>query len=499
MSLHCPNQSCPYATRYRRPAEYREGFTTCSDCGSALVPGESVPIATPIAPEAIPAGPVSRELWQRVTVTAGVLGIAWAASQILIPGVDLSEFDRAGLRNRVFAMAGAASLGLNPAIFAFQLVEWAALIVPPWRHLRAGTPEGRVPLRRAAYLLTAVFGLVQGFGIGTWMQSVHMLEPGLGQRLMVTAILGVTSTLALALAHVAGRRGLGNGFSVLLAAALVPSVVELAESAYGLWTAGAMTSGLPFTLALPSVIVAVASVRLARRFWKRGEGPRGLPLPASGVAPLGIAAGILSLPLSVAPLLGADLREYAALLSSGDLRVDAIHLALIAASCAALSFLFNRPERVSALRARLGVEGAPDPLERSAVKSFLFLALLYAAARVGSLPVSGVRMAVDMVGVAVFAAVAQDLVSEWRFRRVHGPVVSVWPVHQVYAAPALVEALEAREVPALARSLRHRALLQFFGPHVPVEILVPAAHATKAEAALRAVAPPGTPASPQPS
>lgn len=38
---HCPNPRCPVQQRLGRAAEYRTGFSTCSDCGERLAPGPS--------------------------------------------------------------------------------------------------------------------------------------------------------------------------------------------------------------------------------------------------------------------------------------------------------------------------------------------------------------------------------------------------------------------------------------------------------------------------
>lgn len=47
LPIFCPNPDCSYAERTGEPAEYREGVTQCSDCGSTLVAArpESQPLA----------------------------------------------------------------------------------------------------------------------------------------------------------------------------------------------------------------------------------------------------------------------------------------------------------------------------------------------------------------------------------------------------------------------------------------------------------------------
>ncbi|MBW1809094.1 MAG: hypothetical protein JRJ87_12940 [Deltaproteobacteria bacterium] len=37
---HCPNPDCPYRAKHGRPAEYRAGIATCSDCGAELADGK---------------------------------------------------------------------------------------------------------------------------------------------------------------------------------------------------------------------------------------------------------------------------------------------------------------------------------------------------------------------------------------------------------------------------------------------------------------------------
>ncbi len=85
----------------------------------------------------------------------------------------------------------------------------------------------------------------------------------------------------------------------------------------------------------------------------------------------------------------------------------------------------------------------------------------------------------------VGAAVVLDVGKEWRFRRSHDDLVRVWPVHRVYAVQPAQQALHAAGIPAFARGLHHRTLLQFFGPYVPIALLVPAAKAAQAERIVR--------------
>jgi hypothetical protein len=80
--------------------------------------------------------------------------------------------------------------------------------------------------------------------------------------------------------------------------------------------------------------------------------------------------------------------------------------------------------------------------------------------------------------------VVMDLAAEWVARTAQRDLVAVWPLHQMtHVSPAL-HILGNAGIPAHPRAAYHRALLQFVGPHVPVEILVPRARAVEAQAKL---------------
>jgi hypothetical protein len=91
---------------------------------------------------------------------------------------------------------------------------------------------------------------------------------------------------------------------------------------------------------------------------------------------------------------------------------------------------------------------------------------------------------VDVVLMVVLTALILDLIAEWRFRRLFPRASSAWPIHRVHAvAPALV-VLERAGIPAHPRSLRQRTLYQFFGPEVPIDLMVPAEKLEEARALL---------------
>jgi hypothetical protein len=81
----------------------------------------------------------------------------------------------------------------------------------------------------------------------------------------------------------------------------------------------------------------------------------------------------------------------------------------------------------------------------------------------------------------VVTAVIRDVVASRRFSRGSGGVVSIDEVHQLHAVPIVLDALANANIPTHPRTYAHRCLLQFFGPYLPVEIVVPKRHAEAAD------------------
>ena len=86
---------------------------------------------------------------------------------------------------------------------------------------------------------------------------------------------------------------------------------------------------------------------------------------------------------------------------------------------------------------------------------------------------------------AVATAIGMDLVSEWRARQRCRDLVVVWPMNRVQLADLAVHALQEAGIGAYTRGRYHRGLLYFFGPFVPIDIMVPADRADEAAGLLR--------------
>jgi hypothetical protein len=421
-----------------------------------------------------------RKLWMRVLVSVAVPVAAWAAGYVTLPGVNgsvmamilrwgrsapslLGLFNLPGPTPEVSIVA----IGLMPAISAYTLVEIAAAIVPRWRPLRVGGAEGRASLRWSAAAVTVVLALIQGFFIARWLEaSSHyrmfgelVSSPGLAWELLTAVTLAAGACLLLAATWLIDRRGFGSGFAVLLGAAYVPELCSLALRAFfqidnGMISFADVISLLARTggIGLGAWWLLTAHVRV----------PGALRHPTSGALPVGLAASLLLLPVQLG-WLGLDLRELS--LAPGTRAYETALGVAIAGFTVALSWAFYKEARgTRALWQAIGRTGA----------------VLIAAALLSGRG----ALALDVTMPIVLTALVMDLRAEWRMRVKHGELVSVRPVHQLAHLDAYVARLAAAGVPVLPRAENYRALLWFFGPFIPVELMVPASRAEEAASAI---------------
>jgi hypothetical protein len=93
------------------------------------------------------------------------------------------------------------------------------------------------------------------------------------------------------------------------------------------------------------------------------------------------------------------------------------------------------------------------------------------------------RVAIDLAVIAALSLVSfvrLPGLGEDAPGSLHPDLVSIWPEQRPYAAHAARTILEQANIFVLLRGIHHRTCLQFFGPYVPIDIMVPAAYADQA-------------------
>ncbi|MBI3072071.1 MAG: hypothetical protein HYY84_08105 [Deltaproteobacteria bacterium] len=418
------------------------------------------------------------ELWRRlaVTVAAPIAVFFSDFVQIPIPRDDRYPFQIPSL--------GVFELGLVPIIAAFIIVELVALAIPRLRPLRIGGTAARARLARWSLVVGLVLAGVQAFSL-TYAAGIYGLRNHLifgGLMIAGTAVLVLTAKLV-------SRFGLGNGFSVVLVSGVVVDLARQLTVLIRDVSDGFVTAmGAGFAVLIVAAF-GVATARLLRRGGKgRASSNVVLRLPLCGVAPV-LEAASLAAVFSTLANFGVDTSRIAAALTPGSPAYFWWLAAGIAVFGTAYALLFHRIGNVTRVFRQLGRvsddAGFTNELRlarwRGVVTScaFLFAYIVVAQFPFGNWSLPG-RALFQIGSAIILPAVVLDLIDEWRARRAHGELASVWPEHRLYAVDPIVESLRSANISAFPRGVYHRTLLQFFGPVIPVDIMVPSQRVTDA-------------------
>lgn len=418
----------------------------------------------------------SASLARRVALTLGLPLILFLGERVPAPGVDTTAFaevlEADGVKNvSLFA------LGLAPAVSAYLLTEFAALVVPKWRALRHSWPKGRAKLERAAFFLTIALAAFQAFGVAMMLHSMPVEPsplPNSVARVLFTLTIVAGPCVLLLVAGAISRQGLMNGIVLLILVADLEQVARL----FFLWIAGADAMNVahehvPVVASL--VLIALASfVALSDR--PPAASPW-LAVPSSSLHPLAIALGVLALPTALA---GFDVflpSELAILIELPRSRLVLL-LSLTLAAALGLAFLFNRPASVARWLASVLEDGstiAEDRWEkrvRSALRASLLPAgLLLSCIAITQTIVEDAVFTGAIVLTLVIAALI-DLVRALSLWARKPNLVCVWEERRPYAVAAIRELLGRAGIEAHALDSTQTAVYRIFAPYVATRIYV---------------------------
>jgi hypothetical protein len=443
------------------------------------------------APAAAPMPRMSRWL-----VTLGAIAFAAVTPFIAAPGIPVSALPLS--RPAGGALFSPFAFGAYPLIDAYVFVELAALLVPRWARLRNSGPARRAKLDRVAAMLGALFTLVASLGVVLFLRA-NLTSGEFPLRLQAVCFASIVggTYLTIFVAQSVTRRGLMNGFVLIIAAqALRELVVVLADACQQTYALrGWSIALLVFTVAVPFVCT-----------WITGDGASGtatrtntglpyrdssttlalhpsIPVPASSAYPLVVAALLPALAAFLVSLGIPGSRALAAALSDTT-TLFATRAAIVVVLGLALSWLFHREEVMVAFALRLGASlqsarterGAA--LRRSLAPTLLFLLAITFAEGIAS------RLRTPLPNLAVLpflAAAMRDLTASAR----QPELVCVWQERRPFAVAAIRARLQADGIASEARGVFALAILQAFGPYAPADVLVAADDAPRATTLLK--------------
>lgn len=426
------------------------------------LPAHPGPARAPAAPTAAGTGPA----WGKAV---GLL-LGWAAlSQVPVhPAVTewLQSMGVAGPHVTARAMAGIMALGVTPYLGAFVLVEVVAWVVPPWRRLRV---DGRHVLERWAVRLSWTLATAQAFELARWVESglwQHGFTYGFESsiptegrvlRAMVMTALLVGFGVTLWLVRRLGTLGLGHGITVWLAAKLVVDGVQLGQLLWADLLTGAAPARVLGTALLVVGVVAGAAFVLRHPERLSPMAGRVVRLPPSGVMPVVVASSLTMLP---ATLHNLDVAVPQALLEPNQ-------VVAVVVVTAVMGLLFLRGPGSGSLTSW-------ERWRAVGVGTVLLVAgtILYrrAAVLVGmEQPVALPAFSDVVLGAAAWLDVLANA-RAWKSRR---DWTSVGSFQHVMRVDEVQRVLLDANIPTFATALYTRTALQWFGPYLPVDVLVP--------------------------
>jgi hypothetical protein len=355
------------------------------------------------------------------------------------------------------------SLGITPFVTAAVIVELFAVLIPPWRARRHGGSDARMPITLVTAVVTIGLICLQAWFIARYLDAAEMIDHGYISYVRVIGSLAGGTMILLAAAAIVRWRGLGNGYGALYAFGFVLSLRDH-------WKAP-IASG-------EQVLGGVALVGIALVFgialrWRVAH----RRIPSSSIAPLADAGGAIAI-VALLSLLPIAETLQRAVDWSVYLRGHALpFVGLIVILTYAWSAAFARPVN--------------DGWWRATVLSAVALAIVGCLVASTTHIVPGAAFLVDAMMIGVMTAWLLDAYADVQARR--QKLVIAWTLHAPHFADAAEDALAAQGIPCHMASSHLRTLLSFFGPFVPIDVLVPVEHHAAASNLLATLDPTASP------
>jgi preprotein translocase subunit SecY len=489
----CPNPECPYLKKTKQPAEFGEGVTVCSDCGSPLAPNA-------ISPEKkIEVNkPLLSDLQRRLLYTLGMLALWRALSHIAVPGIDFEGLDKFLFSGAVVSLFGFGNLsvfalGLMPYISAYIIVEVLALFVKPLKSWRQGGYHGREKLRKAALMLALVLAAVQSYaiyhGLGGLVGGQFIIHSGIMSPLIFCLTLIAGTFITIWIAEMITIKGIGQGISVLIFAGISAQFITSVSSVSKIPGGPSLFEEIFFYLIILAIAVAIivfmerSRKNIPVQFDDTKKGFLSFKLTTAGVVPAEWALSFILLPATLAGFIdNPELRKIAMTLSSGGVVYSILLFVFIIIFYFLFTASFYNPRKIVDCLTTRGAQ-VTVPSGRSAESYInynlgimacagaLYLFLLTVLPDIlfrhlGIVPLAG------GISLIIAGAVGLDLIQEIRARR-SGSLLKIAEIHDLPKAGVIKSLLEQQGIQCHLQGYYHRALLYFFGPYIEISVMVP--------------------------
>ncbi len=283
----------------------------------------------------------SKDVLIKIAITIGILFLFRILTWVPIPLIDTAHLTDFITKNEFLAIlnnfSGGAlgnlsimAMGVSPYITASIVVQLLQMDIVPFlkewgEQGEAGQQKINRLTRAMALILAFIQALVLLLGLGTVRGGAiipNILEPSAFHYIYMALVVTAGTAIAIWIADLITKYGMGNGTSMLIVAGIVtslPSMVTVMWNKYITMSDKGVDTFL-FILILflyLAIVVAVTYLELAKRKIPiqyantragRGKTDSNLPikLNTAGVIPVIFASTILSIPLSLVGMMNKD-------------------------------------------------------------------------------------------------------------------------------------------------------------------------------------------------
>ena len=485
-------------------AEYRDGITTCPECGNPLSDNPAEPprnvkkvyndflnkilVTTGLK--------IDSDLVNKILITIGLLIVYHLLYLIPVPGVHLTRFSNEVTKRYFLSRFSINALGIMPYISAYILVEVFSLVVPTLKRWRGEKQEGRRKLTVAAKWLTLIICLVQGFGICVTLErmtngygSMAVIMPGPEFGLIVIITLTACVFVNLWIADLITFRGIGNGISMLIfSGAAVRLYSGLVTSFKQKILLGENFMDNTVTMIFVLLIIFAAGAFIL--FMERGEynikvniknnGLVDLPFKynTAGIEPAVFAASFVMIPATFMRFYSWH-PEFFGYFRYGTLTYFITCMIILIFLFFLFTSLYFDPDKIlSFLKKKNGEPVLPEgvSLEKLLDKKLTLFAVwgtVYLCVY-SVLLRPGINIYIVVSGLVLirFVAASLDIINEVKTRKKYGCFVKIDEIQKPYEAKFIKNLLEQKGIPCFLEGYYHRSIYYFFGPFIGISIYV---------------------------
>lgn len=189
------------------------------------------------------------DLRKRILFTLFILLVYRVGSFIPVPNIDKSVLEQANQQsNELFGLLNTFSggalfqfsifaLGIMPYITASIIVQLLSMDVIP--KLAEWAKEGEIGKRKSAQLtryLTIVLGLIQAFATSIGFNRIYsakmVIDPSPATYILIAIVLTAGTAFLMWLGEQINEKGIGNGISILMFAAIVSRIPTYIQEIY---------------------------------------------------------------------------------------------------------------------------------------------------------------------------------------------------------------------------------------------------------------------------